>query len=177
MASIDARGHTIPTGTDAPDAPGALADLSLSIRDVIQVDNTTARGAVVSALTAAGQGPSATNPVYVHRTDAPPGRELEVSKDGTTWTTIAAGGSVAMTGSEVVITPSAANVPTSVNVTFPAGLFAVAPLVQVTANTSVPGTSVTGVGYTNVTTSGCTIWCTRSNTNATNVGWLATEIA
>jgi hypothetical protein len=66
------------------------------------------------------------------------------------------------------ITPSAANVPTSGNVTFPHA-FATVPNVVTTPGTSVPGTAVTGTGVTAVTTTGCTVWVTRTNTTATNV--------
>jgi hypothetical protein len=72
---------------------------------------------------------------------------------------------------QVSITPSAANTPTSVNVT---GLTLMGssfyPLV--TAATTVPGTQVTGVGATSVSSSGLTVWVTRTNTTATNVNWM-----
>lgn len=175
--ATDARKHTVPADTDDPDVVGDLAALSASVRDIIQVDNTTARAAVIDALTTAGIGPTATNPVYVHRSDAAPGRELEVTTDGTTWRTLSTNGALAVASGEVVISPSGANIPTSTAVTFPAGRFTVAPAVQVTANTTVPGTSVTGVGYSGVTATGFTVWCTRTNTSPTNLGWLAMEIA
>lgn len=71
----------------------------------------------------------------------------------------------------VTITPSAANTPTSINVT---GLNLVGtPRVVATAGTSLPGTQVTGVGVTNVTTTGFTIWVTRTNTTSTGVDWIA----
>lgn len=72
---------------------------------------------------------------------------------------------------QVSITPSAANTPTSVNVT---GLsmkgstfygFAV-------AATSVPGSVVTGASATAVTSTGLTVWATRTNTTLTLVNWL-----
>jgi (2Fe-2S) ferredoxin len=72
----------------------------------------------------------------------------------------------------VTITPSAANTPTSINVTFPKA-YATAPIVMVTANTTVPGSTVTGVGVSGITTTGCTIWVTRTNTSATAVLWQA----
>ncbi|MFF4536534.1 hypothetical protein [Streptomyces aureus] len=70
----------------------------------------------------------------------------------------------------VTITPSAANTPTSVNIT---GLniqgstflgFAV-------ASTTVPGSQVTGASATSVTSTGMTVWVTRTNTTATVVNW------
>jgi hypothetical protein len=73
---------------------------------------------------------------------------------------------------QVVITPSAANTPTSVAVTF-ATPYAAAPAVMVSAYSAVAGTQILGVGVTNITTTGCTIWLTRTNTTPGTVGWLA----
>jgi len=73
----------------------------------------------------------------------------------------------------VNITPTAANTPTKLSITFPGGLFTTSPSVLVTANTSAPGTSVTGVAATAVTTSGCDLYLTRANTTPTGVWWLA----
>lgn len=73
------------------------------------------------------------------------------------------------------ITPTAANAPTSADITFPTGRFSVAPVVQVTAATSVPGSQVTGVGVTNVTSTGCRVFVTRINTTATPVNWTAVQ--
>ncbi|MEU5442775.1 MULTISPECIES: hypothetical protein [Streptomyces] len=71
----------------------------------------------------------------------------------------------------VTITPSAAGAPTSVNVTGLAlqgsSYFAVA-----TPATAVPGSQVTGVGVTNLTASGMTVWLTRTNTTTTTVNWM-----
>ncbi|MFF4489408.1 hypothetical protein ACFY0F_23415 [Streptomyces sp. NPDC001544] len=69
------------------------------------------------------------------------------------------------------ITPSAANTPTSVAVTglsVAGGTFNAV----VSPQTSVPGTQVTGVGFSNLTSTGLTIWLTRSNTTTTIVNWL-----
>lgn len=71
----------------------------------------------------------------------------------------------------VSITPSAANTPTSAAVTglnVQGGSF----VAFVTANTSVPGSQVTGVGYSSLTSTGLTVWLTRTNTTATNVTWM-----
>lgn len=69
------------------------------------------------------------------------------------------------------ITPSAAGTPTSLAVT---GLnVAGATFIAVVApQTSVPGTQVTGVGFSNLSSTGLTIWLTRTNTTATTVNWL-----
>ncbi|MFI5840542.1 hypothetical protein ACIA8K_12620 [Catenuloplanes sp. NPDC051500] len=80
-----------------------------------------------------------------------------------------------MIGGTVAITPTAANTPTSVTVSFPAGLFTTIPIVQVTADTSVPGTQVTGVSFKDPTLTGCSIVLTRTNTSLTNVHWTATQ--
>jgi hypothetical protein len=42
----------------------------------------------------------------------------------------------------------------------------------VTANTGFPGTVVTGVGFTGVSSSGMTIWVTRTNNQTTTVHWM-----
>lgn len=81
----------------------------------------------------------------------------------------------AMASGRESVTPSAANTPTAKTVTFPAGRFTTAPNVVVAAETTVPGTQVTGVGFDNVTTTGFTIYVTRTNTTATIVQWTATQ--
>lgn len=73
----------------------------------------------------------------------------------------------------VSITPSAANTPTSKEVTF-AKAFAAMPTVVATAASSVVGTVVLGVGVSNVTKTGFTIWITRTNTTSTGINWVAT---
>ena len=71
----------------------------------------------------------------------------------------------------VTITPSAPNTPTSQVVS---GLdvegttfFAFA-----APQTAAPGSNVTGVGTTAVTTGGLTVWVTRTNTTATVINWM-----
>ncbi|MGW5582789.1 hypothetical protein [Streptomyces sp. NPDC003857] len=71
----------------------------------------------------------------------------------------------------VSITPSAANIPTSVPVSG-LGLKGTNFYAQATASTSAVGTSVTGVGATNVSANGVTVWLTRSSTVATPVFWM-----
>lgn len=68
----------------------------------------------------------------------------------------------------VTITPSAANTPTSVNITYP-NLGGTQFVGQATPETAVPGTQVTGVGLSNVTATGATVWLTRTNTTSTKV--------
>jgi hypothetical protein len=75
-----------------------------------------------------------------------------------------------MAWGQVSITPSAANTPTSVNVT---GLTVRGTTFTgfATAATTVPGTQVTGVGATAASSTGLTVWTTRTNTTATLVNW------
>ncbi|MDX2849283.1 hypothetical protein PV342_12590 [Streptomyces sp. PA03-3a] len=71
----------------------------------------------------------------------------------------------------VNIVPSAANTPTSVMVS---GLNVRGSTFRayVTANTSVPGTTMLGVGATSASSTGLTVWLTRSNTSSTTVYWM-----
>ncbi|SFT31807.1 hypothetical protein [Streptomyces sp. ok210] len=69
------------------------------------------------------------------------------------------------------ITPSAANVPTSVNVSGFA-LSGTTFTAQATPVTSVPGTTVLGVGAVNPTSTDVTLWLTRANTTSTGVNWM-----
>lgn len=72
----------------------------------------------------------------------------------------------------VSITPSAENTPTSKVVTF-SSPFPGNPSVTLTPQTSVPGTTVLGVGTSARSTTDVTVWVTRTNTTATVVHWLA----
>lgn len=72
----------------------------------------------------------------------------------------------------VTIKPTAANTPTSADVTF-AKAFSGTPTVIVTPSTSVPGTTVLGAGVNSVTATGCKIWTTRTNTTDTVINWIA----
>lgn len=74
---------------------------------------------------------------------------------------------------QLTVTPAGANVPTAVKITFPTP-FKQVPIVQVTAITTVPGTSVTGVAAANVTTTDFMLYVTRTSTSSnTGVGWTA----
>ena len=72
----------------------------------------------------------------------------------------------------VTITPSAANTPTSAAVTFPAALTGSTFYGVACAATTVPGTQVTGVGISGESSTGCTIYVTRTNTTATIVRYI-----
>ena len=73
------------------------------------------------------------------------------------------------------ITPTAANTPREVWVTFPEGRFTAPPTVVVSARTTVPGTRVTGVGSGGQTASGFYAYLTRTDTTATGFNWVAME--
>lgn len=72
----------------------------------------------------------------------------------------------------LVITPSAANTPTYSEITFDIE-YHENPIMMVTPLTSTPGTVVLGAGFNGVSTTGCNIWITRTNTNNTTVHWVA----
>jgi hypothetical protein len=74
------------------------------------------------------------------------------------------------------ITPSAANTPTSQAVTGLSIKGSTAFYAFAAAQTSVPGSQVTGVGTTSVSSSGLTLWVTRTNTTATVVNWMVIGI-
>jgi hypothetical protein len=76
------------------------------------------------------------------------------------------------------ITPSAAHVPTSASVSFPA-LKGTVFRGYATANSTVPGVrtpagaqGVTGVAVSSVTSTGMLVWVNRENTTATNINWM-----
>ena len=73
------------------------------------------------------------------------------------------------------ITPDEANVPKKKHVDFPEGLFAKAPSVFANPKTSVPGTKFLGISVTNITTSGCDIYITRTDNVRTGICWTAIQ--
>jgi hypothetical protein len=173
MAS-DARKHTVPVGTDPVDLVAVVGGLSASIRDVIQVDNTTARAALVDALTTAGIGPTTQNPLYVHRSDATPGRELETTKDGTNWYSIPTGRTFQ---SGVATLAGDATNQRSVAVPFPVA-FATTPLVMLQGLTGQTLSSTTwNVWPSNETPTGFSLNGVRNNTTTMSVRWLAFVVA
>ncbi|MEV8344539.1 hypothetical protein [Streptomyces niveus] len=72
----------------------------------------------------------------------------------------------------VTVTPSAPNTPTPITVTG-LGMAGGTPRIVASPATATPGTSVTGVGVTNASTTGMTIWVTRTSTTDTGVDWIA----
>jgi hypothetical protein len=99
---------------------------------------------------------------------------LEWDGNGTAQMIVDIGGILlprSMAWGTVNITPSAANTPTSAVISG-LNVYGTTFAAQVSANTSVPGTQVTGVSFNNLTSSGLTIWLTRTNTTTTTVNWL-----
>lgn len=94
MPTPNARGHQIPTGTEQPSRAGIFAAF-LTINDMIMSATATARNAAASAI-----GVSNSRPMLTWRADAATGRQLEISKNGTTWDPVLYGGttSAAITG-------------------------------------------------------------------------------
>lgn len=82
--STDVKKHTSIAPGETPSRAG-LAAMILSIKDPIAVANATARAQLISDLTTAGLGPSATNPVVVARADAPGLHRIEFTLDGNAW--------------------------------------------------------------------------------------------
>lgn len=72
----------------------------------------------------------------------------------------------------VEITPEAENVAACEWITFPVP-YTVNPNIQTTFENSDPGARVIGCSYDDLTTAGCNIYVTRTNTTATKVSWLA----
>lgn len=72
----------------------------------------------------------------------------------------------------VTITPSAADTPTLLIVNWGYSMGEI-PQVVATPYTSVPGTSVTGVGVMDRHQGGCTIYLTRKDVVSTNIGYIA----
>jgi hypothetical protein len=70
-----------------------------------------------------------------------------------------------------------ANVPTSVTVTFSPPLLGTSFTCQVSANTTLPGTRVTGVSYSSLSASGVTLWITRTDTTSTGLSYTVGGIA
>lgn len=86
MAETARRVYYPTTGAFRPTLD--MKRLADSIVSVVPVANATEAAAVVQALIAQDRAPSHANPLYVHRADATPGSELEVSVSGTTFRTV-----------------------------------------------------------------------------------------
>ncbi|WP_423058714.1 hypothetical protein [Brevibacterium linens] len=80
-----------------------------------------------------------------------------------------------MAAGTVIITPTAANTPTRVAVTFPSGKFSSPPIVVVSASTTVPGVTVTGTAVASTSATSFEAVVTRTNKTDTRVNWIAME--
>lgn len=69
----------------------------------------------------------------------------------------------------IAIVPTGANTPTMGTLSYGTTLDGTVFRAQATANTTAPGTLVTGVGVGTVTASACQVWLTRANTTSTNI--------
>jgi hypothetical protein len=148
--ALDARRHVVPAPTEAP-RRAAFDDLSLSVRDIVYVADVADRDQLVADLTAAGLGPAADRPLYVHRADLP---GLEWSTDAQTWHQVPP--PPVPEYSAVVQFPPANATAHQLAITFPAGLFTDPPAVT----TSVQSTAATDNVVTHafgVTATGCTV--------------------
>ena len=160
---------TTPGGIDFPeqlsafDPAGDMATLASDsdVGRIITVANVTHRNALAAAL-----APSADNPVYVHRTDAAAGQNLEVTTDGITWKPV----QPAVQRGTTLCTPTAANTIIGVTVTFPVP-FATTPTVLSTVSTTANAQAFAYVA--GVTTTGFQILFRRDTVVATNVNWIA----
>jgi hypothetical protein len=88
MPELDARGHSVPSvDVDDPSLQGWVLNPFLTLRDPIQVANTTVRAQTLVALAALPSPivPSAAYPILFCRTDAPAGQEHEYTVDGVTF--------------------------------------------------------------------------------------------
>lgn len=84
MPTTDARGHTVPTGSDQARRQ-SLLDLSLSIPSVRTAKTSAEAAQYVAALAAAGVVVSPEAPAFVNRTDL----GVIMSWDGTSWLPVA----------------------------------------------------------------------------------------
>ncbi|MCD8009072.1 MAG: hypothetical protein LUF68_09130, partial [Clostridiales bacterium] len=121
------------------------------------------------------------------------GYSATLDEDGSNWLkiynplkTITIGGTLDVTGETTVngfrvpeiqrgvvsITPLAANTPTGVMITFDQE-FSGTPRCVACPATTVPGTVVTGVSVASVSTTGMTVYLTRTTVVATNIHWIA----
>lgn len=84
MPTTNARRHTKPTGTEQSFNRGTLFDaFGNSIRDIVPAANASDRAQLVTDLTAAGQAPSSTKPLVVHRADARGAHRIEYTTEPT----------------------------------------------------------------------------------------------
>lgn len=81
MSELDARRHTVPSGDDTPSRAGWVLGPLLTVRDPIPVANASDRAQALLDLAAEGITPSASQPIFFYRADAPVHARLEVVDD------------------------------------------------------------------------------------------------
>lgn len=85
MPTILPEGIRVPAGVDPYALTDDLRKMMESATTIVPVANVTQRTALVAGLVAAGRPPTAADPVFVDRADAPAGANLERTTDGTNW--------------------------------------------------------------------------------------------
>lgn len=103
-----------------------------------------------------------------------PTKWIRTANSASGWTAWGNKQAVAILSGQVQITP-VANTMTTANVTFPTGYFTTAPMVVITANSSVMGSTVQAVAASAVTTTGFTAGIIRTNTTQTGIFWIAVQ--
>lgn len=175
---IDARKHSA-FGPDETPSRAAFNDLSLSIRDVVPVANTTERAQVLADLTDAGFPPSPSNPLYVHRADAVPARRLEVN-DGSGWRSVAPHIQHGVKAMPANTLAAGGATSTGGTVTLDVAMESANYDVGVTLRSAQSGTANLVPRVTSVTTTGFVIWIYNTGSSSTSwtgdllVGWKAT---
>ncbi|MEU0833382.1 hypothetical protein, partial [Streptomyces sp. NPDC005969] len=183
-------GYAFVDGTSAVDAAGQ-SQVRIAAKDGATTSKTAevqVGGGLVKVLADALQVvPAATNlsGIFLNSVAGHTGNMIRLQKNGvdefvvdnsgnaTFAGTISAGNIV--TGS-VAITPSAANTPTPVSVSGlavqGATLRAFVSIANPAPGYTAANNGVTGVGFSNLTSSGLTIWATRQNTTPVSVNWM-----
>jgi len=180
-AKITLTGAAIPGagGVDDPNSVRFYVGTSMAALKLQGATGTGQNSATYQAITTGGAAPPGSGN-FVAGTAARlrnSAASLDIKGDGTLKATNGNFTGVLTAANRIVgvtsITPSAADTPTSLAITFPQALTGTTFMAQVTAGTSVPGVpgtpSVRGVGATAVSSTGVTLWLTRSNTTATTI--------
>lgn len=82
--ATDVKKHTSPAPGETP-TRAQLAAMILSANDIIPVANATEQAQIITALNAAGAGPTASRPIVFSRGDAPGLHRIEYTYDGVTF--------------------------------------------------------------------------------------------
>lgn len=86
MPTTNVRKHIVPLGSEVSLTRQVIyTQFGESIHDVVPVANATERAQLVTDMNAKGKGPSAANPLVVHRADAPGLHRIESTVDGSAW--------------------------------------------------------------------------------------------